>query len=288
MFNINDVSRMLREARIQKNLTQNALADQMGVTYQAVSNWERGTSVPDISNLARLCEILELDLYKLVGASQSQELTEELLASPDRLDSAPVDAIAAIAPMLPPRELEELVRAKKADIRNLSTLMQIAPFIDAALAEEIGAELTPAHIADVLGMSPFVSPELCAKWVERLEQQGDFELDTGLLSALGPFLPQERMDRLSERVVPEDLVILNSVAPFLSQDALCRMADRLEQITLEDYLLGVQCLMPFLGKEEMEKLHGKIRDSKKDAGERGSRSRCVFVRFNEYSDESVG
>ena len=39
MFNINDVSRMLREARIQKNLTQNALADQMGVTYQAVSNW---------------------------------------------------------------------------------------------------------------------------------------------------------------------------------------------------------------------------------------------------------
>ena len=60
MFNINDVSRMLREARIQKNLTQNALADQMGVTYQAVSNWERGTSVPDISNLARLCEILEL------------------------------------------------------------------------------------------------------------------------------------------------------------------------------------------------------------------------------------
>ena len=267
MFNINDVSRMLREARIQKNLTQNALADQMGVTYQAVSNWERGTSVPDISNLARLCEILELDLYKLVGASQSQELTEELLASPDRLDSAPVDAIAAIAPMLPPRELEELVRAKKADIRNLSTLMQIAPFIDAALAEEIGAELTPAHIADVLGMSPFVSPELCAKWVEWLERQGDFELDTGLLSALGPFLPQERMDRLSERVVPEDLVILNSVAPFLSQDALCRMADRLEQITLEDYLLGVQCLMPFLGKEEMEKLHGKIRDSKKDAGE---------------------
>ena len=100
-----------------------------------------------------------------------------------------------------------------------------------------------------------------------LGQQGDFELDTGLLSALGPFLPQERMDRLSERVVPEDLVILNSVAPFLSQDALCRMADRLEQITLEDYLLGVQCLMPFLGKEEMEKLHGKIRDSKKDAGE---------------------
>ena len=226
MFNINDVSRMLREARIQKNLTQNALADQMGVTYQAVSNWERGTSVPDISNLARLCEILELDLYKLVGSSQNRELTEELLASPDRLDSAPVDAIAAIAPMLPPRELEELVRAKKADIRNLSTLMQIAPFIDAALAEEIGAELTPAHIADVLGMSPFVSPELCAKWVERLEQQGDFELDTGLLSALGPFLPQERMDRLSERVVPEDLVILNSVAPFLSQDALCRMAAR--------------------------------------------------------------
>lgn len=261
MFNINDVSRMLREARIKKNLTQNTLADQLGVTYQAVSNWERGASMPDISNLARLCEILELDLYKLVGASQSRELTEELLSSPDRLDSAPVDAIAAIAPMLPPRELTELVRAKKADIHNLGTLTEIAPFIDAALVEEIGADLTPAHVADVLGMSPFVSPELCAKWVEQLEQQGNFELDASLLSALGPFVPQEMMDRLSERVVPEDLVILNCVAPFLSADALCRMADRLEQITLEDYLLGVQCLMPFLGQEEMEKLHGKIKNA---------------------------
>ena len=71
MFNINDVSRMLREARIQKNLTQNALADQMGVTYQAVSNWERGYNPPLKKYRPQLCEIYNTDLTELWDAIEN-------------------------------------------------------------------------------------------------------------------------------------------------------------------------------------------------------------------------
>ena len=44
MFDTMQVGRRIRTARIEKNMTQMELADRMGVSYQAVSNWERGVS----------------------------------------------------------------------------------------------------------------------------------------------------------------------------------------------------------------------------------------------------
>lgn len=260
MFDVNQVSHMLKEARIKKNLTQSALAEQLGVTYQAVSNWERGASIPDISNLSILCNLLELDLYKLVGASQNPELAEEILSNPGILNDAPIDAIATVASMLPPEQLKEIVRTKKTGIHNLATLVQLAPFIDADLIEELGADLVPSHIGEVVELSPFATNELCARWIEKLESMENFDLDVGLLSELGPFLSQEKMDQLSERVIPDSLIVLDSVAPFLSRDALSRLAERVEHITLNDYLVGMECLLPFLGRDTMERLHKKVVD----------------------------
>lgn len=259
MFNVNQVSRMLKDARIKKNLTQSALAERLGVTYQAVSNWERGTSLPDISNLSVLCDLLELDLYQLVGASQDQALAESFFSNPDKLNDASIDAIAAVASMLPPEQLMETVRDKKSELRKLSTLVQLAPFIDADLIAELGADLVPTHIGEVIELSPFVTTERCANWIDKLEQTEDFDLDVGLLSELGPYLSQEKMDQLSERVVPDSLIVLDSVAPFLSADALCRLAEHVEHVTLEDYLIAMECLAPFLGRAAMERLHKKIK-----------------------------
>lgn len=162
MFDVNHVSSMLKNARIKKNLTQGALAEKIGVTFQAVSNWERGNSLPDLSNLANICSILDIDLYEL------------------------------------------------------SILVQLAPFIDGDLIEEIGKDLTPSNIGEVVELSPFVTNEMCAFWIEKLENLSDFTLDIGLLSELGPFLSQEKMDQLAEKVIPDNLIVLDAVAPFLS------------------------------------------------------------------------
>ena len=260
MFDVNQVSHMLKEARIRKNFTQSALAEQLGVTYQAVSNWERGESVPDISNLARLCNLLELDLYQLVGAEQNPEIAEWILFNTDTIDDTPIDTVAAVASMVPPEQLMETVRAKKDEIHKFSTLVQLAPFIDADLIEDLGANLSPSYIGEVVELAPFVSNELCTRWIEKLESREDFDLDVGLLSELGPYLSQEKMDQLSERVVPESLTVLDSVTPFLSPSALCRLAERIERLTLDDFLIGMECLLPFLGRDTMERLHKKVAD----------------------------
>lgn len=44
MFSVPETARAIRNARLAKNLTQMDVADALGISYQAVSNWERGVS----------------------------------------------------------------------------------------------------------------------------------------------------------------------------------------------------------------------------------------------------
>ena len=58
MFNMSEVSERIMLARKNKGMTQMELANALGISYQAVSNWERGVSMPDISNLEPLASVL--------------------------------------------------------------------------------------------------------------------------------------------------------------------------------------------------------------------------------------
>lgn len=52
----------MRIARMRNDahLTQMELANKFCVSYQAISNWERGVAMPDIANLSPLAEALSL------------------------------------------------------------------------------------------------------------------------------------------------------------------------------------------------------------------------------------
>lgn len=57
---------MIREIRIKNGLTQKQFADKYNVTSQAVSKWERGFSIPDITILSAICKDFSIDLNELV------------------------------------------------------------------------------------------------------------------------------------------------------------------------------------------------------------------------------
>lgn len=57
----------IAEQRKKKKLTQRDLADKLNVTDKAVSKWERGLSLPDISLLPRLAEIFEISIAELLN-----------------------------------------------------------------------------------------------------------------------------------------------------------------------------------------------------------------------------
>jgi len=56
---------ILRKAR---KYTQQKLAEELGVSHQAVSNWERGESMPDISMLPKLAALLKTTTDKILSA----------------------------------------------------------------------------------------------------------------------------------------------------------------------------------------------------------------------------
>lgn len=56
----------IRTLRKQKCLSQQALAERLGVSYQAVSKWERGINLPDILLLPALCLALDISADELL------------------------------------------------------------------------------------------------------------------------------------------------------------------------------------------------------------------------------
>ena len=57
----------LKKYRILKNLTQEDVAEYLGITPQSVSKWERGESYPDITFLPALANIFETSVDLLIG-----------------------------------------------------------------------------------------------------------------------------------------------------------------------------------------------------------------------------
>ncbi|WMJ83293.1 helix-turn-helix domain-containing protein [Oscillospiraceae bacterium LTW-04] len=57
---------IIRQARLARGMTQKQLAEKMGLSDKAVSKWERGTGLPDVSLLLMLAEILDMDVRALL------------------------------------------------------------------------------------------------------------------------------------------------------------------------------------------------------------------------------
>ena len=64
------VGRQISDLRRAKGLTQAELGERLGVTYQAVSKWERAETLPDTAILPELAEVLETTVDNLLRGGQ--------------------------------------------------------------------------------------------------------------------------------------------------------------------------------------------------------------------------
>ncbi len=73
------ITEKLIKLRKEHNLSQEQLADELGVSRQAVSKWERGEASPDTDNLIALARIYDTSLDSLLFDKPDEALCEEEL-----------------------------------------------------------------------------------------------------------------------------------------------------------------------------------------------------------------
>ena len=64
-MNQEKIGKFIAKCRKEKNMTQQELADKIGVTDRAISHWENGRRLPDYSLIKKLCDILSISINEL-------------------------------------------------------------------------------------------------------------------------------------------------------------------------------------------------------------------------------
>lgn len=73
------IGSFLKALRQEKKMTQEQLAEQMGVSRRTVSRWETGNNLPDLSMLVELADYYDVDLNEIFhGERRSETMDAEL------------------------------------------------------------------------------------------------------------------------------------------------------------------------------------------------------------------
>jgi transcriptional regulator with XRE-family HTH domain len=194
IFDANRIGKKIAAARKAKNMAQNDLADQLSVSYQAVSNWERGQSVPDIDKYADLSQILDLSLDDLLNTADAAHKVTIVQDDTAKVDA---DTLKDFAPVMKPAQVDE-----KADDVDLSPdyLKDIAPFLsDEALFKQLMKHRdAPSFLQQVVAVAPFLADDDLNKIVEKYVLP-NFPGNSQLLAKLLPFMDERVANEVLEK-----------------------------------------------------------------------------------------
>jgi len=62
-----NIGNSIKNARLNANLSQTELANKIGVSHSAISFWENEVNVPNVKDLLKLADVLNVTLDELVG-----------------------------------------------------------------------------------------------------------------------------------------------------------------------------------------------------------------------------
>ncbi len=78
-MNQEKIGKFISNQRKENGLTQEQLAEKLGISKNAISKWERGLNLPDVSIMQDLCKILNITLNELfIGEKISDEKYKEI------------------------------------------------------------------------------------------------------------------------------------------------------------------------------------------------------------------
>ncbi|MBQ7520395.1 MAG: helix-turn-helix transcriptional regulator [Clostridia bacterium] len=127
MFDMRKCGAILSALRRKANLTQAQLAEKLGISYQAVSSWERGASMPDIGKLVDLARTLDTTVdYILSGEEAAPASVPRPMAEAETPQTLQVHVVSKLNP-------------KKNASHSLTALLSLAPISGSGNAGSDGA-----------------------------------------------------------------------------------------------------------------------------------------------------
>ena len=113
------IGKFIQDLRKEKNMTQKDLADQLGVTDRAVSKWENGRGMPDVSLMKPLCDSL--------GITVSELLSGERIAQKEYREKSEFRFLDTI------QVQEKVIQKKNISLRLIAVLLILLLFAGIAL-----------------------------------------------------------------------------------------------------------------------------------------------------------
>lgn len=103
---MSSIGKNIARYRKQRGMTQEELAERVGLSFQAVSRWETGATMPDVDTLVRLAGILEASVDTLVGHTHTPKASspyQEWYKAPEYYwGTEPSSLCLKIISLLPP------------------------------------------------------------------------------------------------------------------------------------------------------------------------------------------
>ena len=73
------IGKNIKQLREERNFTQEQVADKLGITFQAVSSWERDEYKPDIDKIIKLAELFDVSVSALVEEKKGVFKTKDAI-----------------------------------------------------------------------------------------------------------------------------------------------------------------------------------------------------------------
>lgn len=255
MFDINNVGKKISELRMKQGLTQSQLADKLYVSYQAVSNWERGLSMPDVGKLKELANALNSDIEEIIGQNKESKIFNVVLEDnydDEEVKTFDVDSLCNAAPFLKHETVELVLKKLDKNIFEIRHAVNMAPFISSEsicyILENI--DKGPIDISFLIELAPFVKQKTLDELIKKHKIENSDKLV--LTSSLAPFLSSESLKFLLKDVsCVEEVMELVELAPFVDQDLLYKLASKLKKVSSFKDLIH---LAPFLSSEQFDEI----------------------------------
>lgn len=218
------------------------LADRLGISYQAVSNWERGDSMPDIAKLSDLSEIFSISIDELLGNERQARIINQIRKQ-ELIDfrELTIEELEDVLPIVKPKQIEKSVNeGKEIDFEQIQVL---APFLEEGDVDYLVTEkFCDMSLNKLIGLAPFMSEEVISKL---FVDASNGEIDSNWFTSLAPFVSETAIEEVAFRIFKhQGIEKIVTLLPFMSENKLSELFT--EGLNCADQFKKFVCVAPFV------------------------------------------